>query len=204
MSSQAWWYLARASGIVAWALLVASVVWGVLLSTRVLRPHDRPAWLLDLHRWLGGLAVAATALHVAALVADTYVHFGAADVLVPFASSWRPLAVALGVLAGWGIAAVHVTSLAMRHLPRRAWYVVHLTSYVTVWLASIHAGLAGSDTTNLAYRAVAVTLTAVAATATLTRARARRSGQRPRVPGPGATAPATTHRHDHRQPDPLR
>ena len=43
----------------------------------------------------GGLAIAATGLHATALVADTYVHFGAADVLVPFASSWRPLAVAI-------------------------------------------------------------------------------------------------------------
>ena len=35
--SQLWWYTARAGGIVAWALLAASVVWGLLLSTR-LRP----------------------------------------------------------------------------------------------------------------------------------------------------------------------
>jgi hypothetical protein len=203
VSAQTWWYVARASGIVAWALLVASVVWGVLLATRVLRPHDRPAWLLDLHRWLGGLAVAATGLHVAALVADTYVHFGAADVLVPFASSWRPLAVALGILAGWGLAAVQATSLAMRHLPRRAWYAVHLTSYVTVWLASIHAGLAGTDTTNLLYRAVAVALTVAAAVATLTRVRAGRRGRGPRDPRPRPSAAAAT-ALDHRQPDPTR
>ena len=202
MSTQVWWHVARASGIVAWALLVASVVWGVLLATRVLRPHDRPAWLLDLHRWLGGLAVAGTGLHVAALVADTYVHFGAADVLVPFASSWRPLAVALGVLAAWGLAAVQATSLAIRHLPRRAWYAVHLTSYGTVWLASIHAGLAGTDTTNLAYRAVAVALTALAATATLTRVRAGRRSRRPREARLRASAAATA--IDHRQPDPTR
>ena len=29
-------------------------------------------------------------LHVAALVADSYVDFGLADVLVPLASSWKP------------------------------------------------------------------------------------------------------------------
>ena len=52
MNPQIWWYLARSGGIVAWVLLVASVVWGVLLATRVLKPHDRPAWLLGMHRWL--------------------------------------------------------------------------------------------------------------------------------------------------------
>ena len=87
MNPQFWWYVAHASGIVAWILLVASLVWGVLLATRVLRPHDRPAWLLDLHRALGGLAVVATGLHLLALVADSYITFGVMDLMVPFASS---------------------------------------------------------------------------------------------------------------------
>ncbi len=143
MNHLVWWYVARASGIVAWALLVAGLVWGVLLATRVLRPHDRPAWLLDLHRWLAGLAVAMVGLHIGSLVADSFVHFGVADVLVPLASSWRPLPVALGVLSLYGLAAVEVTSLAMRRLSRRAWRAVHLTSYGLVWLVSLHAGLAG-------------------------------------------------------------
>ena len=30
------WYTARAAGIVTWALLAASVLWGLALSTRVL------------------------------------------------------------------------------------------------------------------------------------------------------------------------
>jgi predicted ferric reductase len=178
MNHLVWWYLARASGIVAWALLVAGLVWGVLLATRVLRPHDRPAWLLDLHRWLAGPAIAMVGLHIGALVADSFVHFGAADVLVPLASSWRPLPVALGVLSLYGLAAVEVTSLAMRRLSRRAWRAVHLTSYGLVWLVSLHAGLAGTDTFNLAYRGVAVVLTVAAVAATCVRLLAGRRGGR--------------------------
>jgi methionine sulfoxide reductase heme-binding subunit len=169
-----WWYLARAAGIVAWALLVAGLVWGVLLSTRVLRPHDRPAWLLDLHRWLAGLAVAMVALHIGALVADSFVHFGPADVLVPLASGWHPVAVAFGVVAAYGLVAVQATSLAMRRMPRRAWRAVHLTSYGTVWLVSVHAGLAGSDAINPVYRAAAMVLVVAATGAAVTRLLARR------------------------------
>ena len=33
--NQVWWYSARASGIVAWVLLAASVVWGLILSTKL-------------------------------------------------------------------------------------------------------------------------------------------------------------------------
>ena len=65
MSAQVLWYSARAGGIVAWSLAAASVLWGLALSTRVLRGSPRPAWLFDLHRFLGGTALIFTAVHVA-------------------------------------------------------------------------------------------------------------------------------------------
>jgi DMSO/TMAO reductase YedYZ heme-binding membrane subunit len=151
MNSQVWWYTARASGIVAWLMLTASVIWGVILSTKAFPRTRRPAWLLDLHRWLGGLTVSFVAMHLLALVADDYVHFGAADLAVPFASDWKPGAVALGVIAAWLLLAVEVTSLATKRLPRRVWRGVHLTSYVVFWLTSIHAALAGTDRANTLY-----------------------------------------------------
>jgi len=74
MISQTWWYLARATGITAWVLLALSVVWGLLLSTSVLKSWSTPKWLLDVHRFLGGLALVFTVLHLAGLVADSYVQ----------------------------------------------------------------------------------------------------------------------------------
>ena len=70
-NQQFWWHLARASGIVTWGLLTASALWGVLLSTRLLKPYDRPAWLLDLQKWLGTLTLLGTGLHMAAIVGDS-------------------------------------------------------------------------------------------------------------------------------------
>ena len=72
MSSQVFWFAARASGIVAWALAAGSVVWGLALSTRVLGGRPRPAWLFDLHRFLGGLALVFVGVHVLAVLADSY------------------------------------------------------------------------------------------------------------------------------------
>ena len=48
MNPQFWWYLTRSSGIVAWLMLTASVIWGVLLSTKAFPTQRRPAWLLEL------------------------------------------------------------------------------------------------------------------------------------------------------------
>jgi len=76
MTHELWWYTARASGLVSWALLSASMLWGLVLSTKLRPPRIRPNWTLDLHRYLGGLAVIFVGVHLAALVFDSYVGFG--------------------------------------------------------------------------------------------------------------------------------
>jgi hypothetical protein len=156
------WYVARATGIVAWGLLTAAVIWGLLLSTRLLGRRTTPRWLLDLHRFLGGLALTFTGLHLAALVADSTTTFGPVDLLVPLASAWRPVPVALGVVAFHLLLAVEATSLAMRRIPRRWWRSVHATSFATFWLATVHGVAAGTDATHpalvLAYVSAAGTV----------------------------------------------
>ena len=152
MNEQFWWYVARASGIVAWALAVASVLWGIALATRALGPKAKAPWLLDLHRHLGGLTVLFTGIHLGALVADNYVHFGLADLLVPFAADWRTGAVAWGVVAFWLLLAVEITSLAMKQIPKRWWRRIHLLSYAVAVMATIHLFTAGTDATTMALR----------------------------------------------------
>ena len=158
INPQVWWYLTRASGIVAWVLLTASTLWGILLSTRVLKPYDRPAWLLDLHRWLGSLTVLVVGMHLASIVADSYVHFGVADMLVPMATSWRPLAVAWGIIAMYLLVAVQVSSLLMKKIPKKLWRGIHLASYVMFVSVAIHSLTAGSDRGVALFQALAVSL----------------------------------------------
>ena len=160
MNAQASWYVARSSGLVAWALVSASVVWGLLVSTRSMSKRPGRGWVLDLHRFLGALGVVLTAVHVAALVADSYVHFGVADVLLPFASGWRPVAVAYGVVAAYLLVAVEVTSLLQRRLHRRVWRAVHLLSFPLWVLATVHLFTAGADAGSPAVRYAAVATTA--------------------------------------------
>src|SRR5436309_8258808 len=141
------WYAARSAGLVAWMLLATSVALGILLSSRVAGRRPSPAWLLSIHRYLGGLASVFVIVHVFGIVADTYVQFGLVDVLVPLASSWHPVAVAWGVVALWLLLAVEITSFVRDRMPLVVWRRVHYLSFPLLVLASVHALSAGTDAT---------------------------------------------------------
>jgi predicted ferric reductase len=163
-------------------LLAAAVVWGLLLSTRLSKGGPSPAWLTDFHRYLGGSAVVFTALHLFGLVADSYVSFGVADILVPFASSWRPAPVALGVVSLYLLVAIEVSSLLMRRIPRRWWKAIHLSSFVLFWMATFHLATAGTDVHNpfliLAVDAVAALVVFLTLVRMLSPRTSARSGER--------------------------
>lgn len=170
-----WWYVTRASAVVGWVLLVLSVLLGILLSTRLLRPRDNPGWLLDLHRWLSGLAVTFVGLHMLSLYLDTYAHFSVPDLFVPFHSAYQVVEslgrwpVAIGVLCAYAMVAVQFTSLLMRVLPRRWWKAIHYLSYLTVLAVSFHAGWTGTDTRSWVYRVTALVLIMITTVALIVR-----------------------------------
>jgi predicted ferric reductase len=181
-----WWYTARAAGLVAWVLVTAAVVWGVALTSRI-AAKPKPAWVLDLHRFLGGASVVFVAVHLGALACDQYVGFGATDLFVPMASKWKPGAVAWGVVALYLLAAVEVTSLLMRRLPRRWWRSIHFTSYVVFALTIVHALAAGTDAGEPLVQWLALGSVALVGFVTVFRVLAGRRAGRPAAPRPRLT-----------------
>lgn len=149
MSSHFWWYVARAGGIVAWALVLASCTWGLLHALRAFGRRPSPSWMLSTHRYLSALAIAFVAVHVVSILADSFVQFSLADVFVPMMSSWHPVAVAWGIVGMYVLVAVEVTSLARARLTPKVWRGVHMLSYVLLALVTIHFLTAGTDTNDL-------------------------------------------------------
>ncbi|MEY2698654.1 MAG: hypothetical protein RL720_610 [Actinomycetota bacterium] len=164
-----WWYITRASALIAWVLMTMSVLWGILLSTRVMRKIDNPAWLQDLHRYLGGMTLIMVALHMVSLMLDGWLQFSLAETLVPFATDFKPFAVALGILAFYILVAVQGSSLIMNRLPRKFWKGLHYSSYVALLLVSLHAGWTGTDVSSWWYRTLAIVLISVATIAAIVR-----------------------------------
>jgi len=148
MGGQTWWYVARAGGIVAWLLLLASTVCGLLLATRRTGTLNA-GWVLGLHRYLGALAIAFTAVHVVAIVSDDFVSFVWTDAFLPMTANWHPLAVTLGVIGMYLLVAVEVSSIFRDHLSLRAWRAIHLLSYALFGVTSIHALTTGTEARDL-------------------------------------------------------
>lgn len=184
LNPQFWWWLARATGIVAWVMAIATVAWGLTMSGRFVRRRRLPAWLLDLHRYLGMLTLAFVAIHIAALVADSWTYFGARELFVPMASEWRPRAVTWGIIALYGLVIIQVTSWGMRFLPRKVWHGIHLTSYLVFVTATVHGALSGADRMNPLVQGVAVAGVTAVVVLTLLRILARR--QEAEVAGAGS------------------
>jgi hypothetical protein len=151
------WYVTRSSGLIAWAVVTASILWGLTLSTRLIRRKGVPAWVLDMHKFLGTLSLVFVAVHLVGLWADNFVHFGPSELFVPMASPWRPGPIAWGIAATYLLVAIQLTSWMMRRLPRKIWHAVHLTSFPMFALVTVHGFTAGADNKNLAVQWLALT-----------------------------------------------
>ena len=192
MSEHLWWYIARSSGVVAFGVLTASVAFGLMLSTRLFGRSVAPAWLMEIHRYLGALGIAATLLHVAALIADSYTNFGLKDVLVPFASSWKPGPVAWGVLALWLLVIIEATSLVMHKMPRSVWHAMHMTSMVLFCVSLVHGLQAGTDAGQRVSETIAISTAMPVMFLVIVRYLApRRAAQRARRAPPSSVAGAS-------------
>jgi sulfoxide reductase heme-binding subunit YedZ len=145
-SSPVDWYAARAAGIVAYVLLSALVALGLVLSGRG-RLKRWPRFALeDVHRFAGMLTGTFVAIHVAAIAIDAYTPFSLAALVVPFASSYRPLPVALGIVSAELLVALAVTNrLRNRVLSYRVWRQAHYLGFAVWAAAALHGITAGTD-----------------------------------------------------------
>jgi hypothetical protein len=142
------WYLARGAGITAYIMLSVATAVGAVIGRRSIRPDRRVVWQY-VHRSAALAGVSMLALHIGTILADPYAHVGVRG-LLPFGSSYRPLAITLGVLTAYVLVAVSVTgvlrsSLAKSHRGARIWRGIHLSSYAAWAAAAWHFYLAGTD-----------------------------------------------------------
>ena len=142
------WIVIRGSGLVAFGILAASTIWGLMVSTKLFGRAVKAKPLTWFHESLGLGALIATGVHMVALTMDQYVEFGWVDVLVPGVASWEPTAVALGVTSFYGLAVVILSFYVKGIIGQKAWRTIHFLAFGTYAAALIHGIMAGTDTAN--------------------------------------------------------
>ena len=145
MTDQILWLVARGAGMVSLVLFTAVVCLGVLTVVRWQSPSWPRFLSVGLHRNLALLSVVFLVLHIVTAIVDPYTSLGLVAAAIPFASSYRPLWVGLGVIAFDLLMALVVSSLLRARLGQRAWRAIHWLAYAAWPLALGHGFGSGSD-----------------------------------------------------------
>jgi methionine sulfoxide reductase heme-binding subunit len=139
------WYSVRALGFLAYIILAASVLYGLLLSTKLLDAIAHRPVSFALHKDLAIAALLAAALHGTLLITDQSFSFTPRAILVPFESPYAPILVGVGQLTFYAMAIVTASFYVRRHIGQRAWRTLHYVSFLAFAGATFHGISAGSD-----------------------------------------------------------
>ncbi len=141
------WNVARAGGFTSYMLLTLAVIVGLMLSTHLQSPGRWPRLLnSELHNFLSLLSSIFLGVHILAAWVDPFTSFGWSEVFVPFASHYRPVWMALGIVALYLGIAIGISTWLRPHIGYTWWRRLHVLTLGIFVLATIHGIGAGSDT----------------------------------------------------------
>lgn len=143
--TEAGWFVARGTGVMALILLSVVVVLGV--GSRSGQPaFGLPRFAVNLvHRNAALLAIALLVVHIVTLLFDPYAKLRVYDLFVPFGAEYRPLYMGLGTLASDVMLILVVTSLLRRYTGIRLWRALHWLAYASWPAAFGHSIGTGTD-----------------------------------------------------------
>ena len=104
--------------------------------------------LMGLHKYLGSLALLTLGIHLVTVLLDPTLHFTWVNALVPFTASWKPLALAAGIIAAYLMVPVQLVARVRERMGKAgaAWFNrTPLIAYAAWPLATAHYVMAGTD-----------------------------------------------------------
>jgi sulfoxide reductase heme-binding subunit YedZ len=139
------WYTTRATGFVALILFTLVVALGTFVANRIGGTYVGRFELNELHRSITMVAIVFLVVHIVTTVVDSYVPTGWLSAVIPLASKYEPMHVALGAVAFDLILAVWVSSLLKARVANRSWRFIHWFSWLSLVAALAHTFLTGTD-----------------------------------------------------------
>jgi len=143
------WYFSRSSGTVAYMLLAGSTVWGLLLSSKLIKEAVPAALALAMHNILSWLAIALTGLHALSLMFDSYFTYTLSTITIPFLGPYKPGWVGLGIIGFYLMFIAGISFNFRKHIGQKRWRQLHYLSFIAYVGVTVHGAMAGTDSGNL-------------------------------------------------------
>jgi predicted ferric reductase len=139
------WIILRAAGIGAYVMLFLAVAFGLIATGTPFGKRFAKASSVSVHQFLSTVGLLLLGVHIGGLLMDRYVPFGPTDIVVPGASSYRPIPVTLGVFAMYAMVVVLASSWVRRAYSPKVWRAIHLLAVPAFALSLLHGVFAGAD-----------------------------------------------------------
>ncbi|MFN8458717.1 MAG: hypothetical protein U0401_29365 [Anaerolineae bacterium] len=143
--TKAYWYMARAGGIISYLLIWLSVVWGLILSTKITDGRVPAPLAFGLHEFLSLGTILFATIHALVLLGDRYIGFNLFHLVIPFIAPYQPFWTGLGTLGLYLIAALTGSFYIRKQIGQKAWRALHYLTFIGYVLVLIHGLMAGTD-----------------------------------------------------------
>jgi len=150
----AYWYLARVSALISYLFIWLSMVWGLLLSTKLVKLHVSPALIFSTHELLSLTGLGFAVFHAFILLGDSYLKFGLSDVLLPFSASFKTVPVGIGILSLYLYAMLAGSFYIRKRIGKKVWRTLHYTTFLAFVAVTAHGLLVGTDSSTFIAKAM--------------------------------------------------
>ena len=140
-----WWYITRASGLMAYLLVWLSTVWGFAVASKIFDSFIKRDVTYDFHEYISLLSLGFVLVHVVVLLLDRVEPLRLVEILVPFVSSYRPVWTGVGIIAFYLSILVTVTFYIRKRISMKTFRKIHNLSIVAFLGALFHGLYAGTD-----------------------------------------------------------
>jgi predicted ferric reductase len=118
---EAFWDLARTSGLVAYLLMWLSVAFGLIITDRMAHVWPGGPQAFDLHQFASLLGLAFAVFHALILLGVQYIQYTPLQILVPFAATYQSFWVGMGQLAFYVLIPTTFTFYYRRQIGTGLW-----------------------------------------------------------------------------------
>ncbi len=139
------WIFERLFAFLAYGAMAGSVVYGLLLSTKLLDVIAHRPITFNLHQDLASIGLGFAGIHGILLGLDKSVPFSLAQIAVPGMAPYAPLWVGAGQVAFYVMLVVVGSFYVRRRIGQRAWRLLHYLTFLAFVGATLHGLLAGTD-----------------------------------------------------------